>query len=127
MHFKKILSVVLVFLFILSCKKNSDNAETLVSDIYQFKSYISDVSSGLISKKSTVRVDLVNPVAEWTNNLELDASILSVSPKIKGKVIALTNRTISFVPETEFEQNTEYVFELHLDKFQKNDCRFQNL
>lgn len=125
MHFKKILSVVLVFLFILSCKKNSDNAETLVSDIYQFKSYISDVSSGLISKKSTVRVDLVNPVAEWTNNLELDANILSVSPKIKGKVIALTNRTISFVPETEFEQNTEYVFELHLDKFQKTTADFK--
>lgn len=121
MSLKKIIFTMLTAFILLGCKKDQSNTDTNTSNLYDFKDYISDVTSGLISRKSDVRIVLVKPIAEWTNDLELDNTILSVSPRIKGKVIALNNRTISFQPESEFKQDTEYVFELHLDQFQKTE------
>jgi uncharacterized protein YfaS (alpha-2-macroglobulin family) len=105
---------------LLSCNRNN-TSKTLTSNKNDFKDYIANVSSGIISKKSEVRIVLAKPIAEWSNNLELDDVYFSVSPKVKGKWIALNNRTISFQPETAFKQDTEYVFKVRLDKFQKTE------
>ena len=119
MKFTKSLIVILTLIAFSSCKKN--DTETQTSNKNDFKDYIANVSSGIISKKSDVRIVLVQPVAEWSNDLELDDAYFSVSPKVKGKWIALNNRTISFQPETALQQDTEYVFKVHLDKFQKTE------
>ena len=105
MKFTKLLIVILTLITFSSCKKNA--SETQTSDKNDFKDYIASVSSGVISKKSDVRIVLIQPVAEWSNNLELDDTYFSVTPKVKGKWIALNNRTISFQPETALKQNTE--------------------
>lgn len=119
MKFTKLLIVILTLIAFSSCKKKT--TETQTSNKNDFKGYIANVSSGIISKKSDVRIVLVQPVAEWSNDLELDDAYFSVSPKVKGKWIALNNRTISFQPETALQQNTEYVFKVHLNKFQKTE------
>ena len=118
MAFNKLLTFLFVIVALFSCNKN-DTSETQTSNKNDFKDYIANVSSGIISKKSDIRIVLIQPVAEWSNNLELNDAYFSVSPKVKGKWIALNNRTISFQPETAFKQDTEYVFKVHLNKFQK--------
>lgn len=117
MKFTKLLIAILTLIAFYSCKKNT--SETQTSDKNDFKDYIANVSSGIISKKSDVRIVLIQPVAEWSNNLELDDTYFSVTPKVKGKWVALNNRTISFQPETALKQDTKYVFKVHLNKFQK--------
>jgi len=116
MKINKLFALIFATAILFSCNKKS---ATETSNKNDFKDYISNVSSGIISKKSDIRIVLVQPIAEWSNNLELDDAYFSVSPKVKGKWIALNNRTISFQPETELKQNTEYVFKVYLDKFQK--------
>jgi uncharacterized protein YfaS (alpha-2-macroglobulin family) len=118
MKLNNLLIIPILLLTLFSCKKND---QVDASNMHEFKDYISDVSSGIISRKADVTLVLVNPIQEWSTNLELDNSILSVSPKVKGKVIALNNRTLSFQPDTEFEQDTEYVFTLNLGSIQKVD------
>lgn len=113
----KFFLVVLTLVMLVGCKKQPKDVEA--SNKYSFKEYVSDVSSGIISRKSEVRMVLVKPVEEWTNNLELDHSMFSVSPAVKGKWVALNNRTISFQPETGFKEDTEYVFTVKLNQFQK--------
>ena len=123
MKFYKTFFVILI-LFISCSKNNSSNEE--VSDKHEFSSVISNVTAGIISKTSDIRITLVEPVSNWENNEELNSSFFSISPKIKGKWLALNNRTISFVPETEFVSNTEYVFEVKLDKFQETPSNLNN-
>ena len=118
MKLTKIFTCIFFSLIIISCNKK-ETSENETSNKYEFKDYITNVSSGIISKNDDVRLVLVNPVKEWTNNLELEDSYFSISPKVKGKWVALNNRTISFKPENGFKENTEYVFNVSLDKFQK--------
>ncbi len=114
MHFKKLLLIAFAFTLLFSCKSNKDNIEAQISNLYKFQDYISDVSQGTISSYATVIVVLKEPVATWKDNQELASNLLTVSPKVKGKVVALNNTTIAFVPENAFKQDTKYKFELAL-------------
>jgi len=125
MKINKLLSVFLLVFVFISCTKNNSSSEN-ISDRSAFSSVVSNVTSGVVSKTSEVRIVLVKPVSEWINNTPLNDSYFSVSPKVKGKWVALNNRTISFKPETAFEPNTEYVFEVKLNKFQKTDTDLEN-
>ncbi|NQY04834.1 MAG: hypothetical protein HRT68_01195 [Flavobacteriaceae bacterium] len=125
MKIKKVLPLLMLFLLVIACKKKSGESGAEVSNFYEFKEYISDVSSGLISRKSDVRVVLATPVEAWSNDLVLDSDLLSVYPKVTGKLIALNNRTIAFQPESEFKSDTEYVFTLNLKKIQKTEKDYE--
>ena len=105
-----------------SCKKErkEDKIKEQVNNLFKFREYVSDVSQGVISTQSDVRAVLRQPVANWSENLELDESLFTVSPKVKGKVIALNNQTVAFVPEKGFEQDTEYDFRLKLGNIIKD-------
>src|SRR5690606_8446316 len=61
-----------------------------------------------------VRVVLRNPASKLQNNSVLEDDILKVSPKTQGKVVALNNQSIAFVPDHGFKQDTEYSFTLDL-------------
>ena len=118
MKINKFLSVFLLVFIFISCTKNNPSIDG-ISNKDAFSSVIANVTSGVISKTDEVRIVLVTPVSEWINNTELNSSYFSVSPKTKGKWIALNNRTISFKLENGFLPDTEYVFEMKLNKFQK--------
>ncbi len=124
MKLNKILSTIVLVLMVISCSKNKTNIDDL-SDKNQFLSLISNVTSGVISKKDEVRIVLVKPVAEWSNNTVLNDSYFSITPKTKGKWIALNNRTISFQPETTFAPDMEYVFAVKLNKFLKTPSELE--
>ncbi|MBG6132795.1 uncharacterized protein YfaS (alpha-2-macroglobulin family) [Aquimarina sp. EL_43] len=122
MKLSRILYLLLFVAFAFSCKKKDDQsiAEANASELNKYQEYISDVSSGVISVLDNVYVVLQTPVEGWDDNQELPKDILTVSPKVKGKIIAVNNRTISFQPEEGFDEDTAYTFTLDLEELVKD-------
>ncbi len=122
MKLSRILYLLLFVAFTFSCKKKDDQsiAEANASELNKYQEYISDVSSGVISVLDNVYVVLQTPVEGWDDNQELPKDILTVSPKVKGKIIAVNNRTISFRPEEGFDEDTAYTFTLDLEELVKD-------
>ncbi|MEX0290176.1 MAG: alpha-2-macroglobulin, partial [Flavobacteriaceae bacterium] len=115
----KSLVYTLIFFFILSCTSKKEEFQNTYDDISNYQDYILEVSHGIISARSDVRVVFKHPLESWNPGDELDNKLLRVSPKIKGKVVALDNKTLSFVPENGFKQDTEYRFTLDLEALLK--------
>ncbi len=105
------------FLFLVGCDSKKETIGEQLDNLNRFKEYVLQASHGIVSAQSDVRVILTNPVDTWKNGEELDADLLLVSPKLSGKVVALDNRTIAFIPEKGFEQDKEYEFTLSLEDF----------
>ena len=122
MRLSRIFSIFLIVALAFSCKKKDakDIAEANASQLNKYQDYVSDVSTGVISVLDPVYVVLQNPVEGWDDNQELSSKLLTVSPRVKGKVIAVNNRTISFQPEEGFEEDTQYTFTLDLEDLVKD-------
>ncbi len=114
-NYKLMLLGIILVLF--SCKKKT--ATTEGDEIFEYRSYIAEISKGVISAEEDVKVVLAKTIENITANEELDDDVLTVSPSVSGKVIALNDQTIAFVPETKFEQDTEYTFTLNLERLIK--------
>lgn len=112
------LIVAILFVFA-ACKDKSNEITNQSDNLNKYQEYITEVTQGIISSKSDVRVVLSNPVTNWNNGDVLEANLFKVSPKVAGKVVALDSRTIAFVPEKNFKQNTEYRFTLALSDIVK--------
>ena len=105
-----------LFLFVLiGCNSNKEVDKDKYSNFSEFQEYVLEVSHGIISTKDDIRVVLSKPVTTWEAGEEIDSDLLQVSPHAKGKVVALDNRTLAFVPEEGFKQDTEYQFVLALE------------
>lgn len=119
---KFLLLFTLICVAIISCKNKSkeDQIQDQIDNLFKYREYVSDVSQGIISSQSDVRVVLRKPVENWDDNQELNDRLFTVSPKTKGKVVALNNQTIAFIPEESFKQDTEYEFRLKLDNIIKD-------
>ncbi len=109
-----------IFFFLVGCTSEKDGSREQFSDLSKFQAYISNVSHGIISARSDVRVVFNQPIESWNTGDELDNGLLLVSPKVKGKVVALDNKTIAFIPQEGFKQDTEYRFTLVLKKLVNN-------
>jgi len=109
-------------LLILSCK---EKPSVTLDNIQKFKEYIFEVSSGVVSTKEPIQVVLMNPMKDISGEVELDKSLFTVTPKVAGKVMALNNRTIAFVPAEKFESDTRYTFELDLGALQDVSKEFK--
>ena len=107
--------ILLLFAFLSACNSKKESAAKQADNLNRFQDYVGQVSHGIISAQSSVRVVLNAPVDGWNAGDELTENLFKVSPKVKGKVVALDNRTIAFVPQNGFDQNKEYRFTLHLD------------
>lgn len=103
-----------LFLLVIGCTPEKESPVQQRDNLNRFQKYITQVSHGIISAQSDVRMVLNEPVKGWKNGDELDSYLLKVSPNVKGKVVALNERTIAFIPENGFDQDTEYQFSLHL-------------
>lgn len=114
MQFKNFYLAVIV-LFILGCKDKPSTIEEQLDNLNQYQDYITEVTHGIISSASDVRVVLKTPIESWNTGDELDSGLFTISPKVDGKVVALDNRTISFVPKQKLKQNTEYTLNLQLE------------
>lgn len=106
----------LVLLLFFGCNQKKEGGKISMDQLNLYQDYITEVSHGIIPADTQVRVVLKAPLDGIEAGKELDASLLRVSPKTKGKVVALDGRTIAFVPENKLEQDTTYEFTLDLEK-----------
>ena len=110
-----------LFLFVLvfnSCFKKS--AADFNSDFSLYKEYLTSFTSGMVSTSSDIRVQLAFTKNDWKPNQELDEDLFDISPSVNGKVVALSNNTIAFVPSEKLEQDTEYQVTLKLSEIATN-------
>ena len=114
MKIKSIFHISLFFFVLVGCKQKTITTAEQFENLNKYQEYIAEVSHGIISAQSEVLVVLNTPIESWNNGEELDADLLRVSPKTKGKVVSLDKRTIAFIPENGFKQDTEYKFTLAL-------------
>lgn len=113
MKAKRWLQLIVVLVVMVSCTKK---AEDFNSKFELFKKYILNFSSGLVSAKSDIRVVLAFENQNWKANQELDEDLFTISPSVDGKVVALSQNTIAFIPEKKLNQNTEYQITFHLSE-----------
>jgi uncharacterized protein YfaS (alpha-2-macroglobulin family) len=109
--------VFLAFVLFQACSKKL--AAEFNSDFSLFKEYITSFTVGIVPAKSDIRVVLAFSKKEWKVNQVLDSDLFAISPSVAGKVVALSNNTIAFLPEKRFDQNTEYQVTFHLSKLLK--------
>lgn len=103
-----------VFFIFQACGRKS--ASDFNSDFSLFKDYITSFTGGIVSSQSDIRVVLAFEKKDWKINQELDSDLFDISPSVSGKVIALSNNTIAFIPEKKLKAGTEYQVTLNLDK-----------
>jgi hypothetical protein len=111
---KGLIYVFFVCILFQACGRKS--AADFNSDFSLFKEYIVSFTGGIVSAQSDIRVVLAFDKNNWKVNQVLDDDLFDISPSVNGKVVALSNNTIAFIPEKKLESGTEYQVTLHLDK-----------
>jgi len=113
-----------------------------------FKQYIEAFSSGMISRKSSIRIDLTFAYGEKKENIKWNAisvdstangtsseialpdslvleDIFEFEPAVKGKAHWLSNRSIEFVPDEPMASNQLYDVTFKLEKILKVKNEFE--
>ncbi len=124
MKTKGFVCALLVFFVFQSCRKKS--AADFDSDFSLFKEYISNFTGGLVSTRSDIRVVLAFEKKDWKPNQVLDKNLFDISPSIDGKVVALSNNTVAFIPEEKLDQDTEYQVTFKLSEVIKTTPGLEN-
>ncbi len=112
MRTSTIFIVLFVFIGLYSCKKTAPETD----NIFEFKDYIYQTTAGTISAKESIIVGLQKEVTDWQANQEVPSNLISITPKIQGKLTVENNKTLRFTPETSLQPDTEYTVQVHLDK-----------
>ncbi|WAC39861.1 hypothetical protein [Pedobacter sp. SL55] len=103
-----VLSAIVAGYFLLKKDKQQDRS--------QFAKYIDAYTSGIISKKSYIRVHLANSVSNTTDLGETDKKLFDFSPSIKGKTYWIDAQTLEFRPDENLEPDQNYEATLNLAK-----------
>ena len=114
---KAVIQLLVLFLMLQSCTKKS--ASEFNSDPNLYKSYISNYTFGIIPAKTDIKIVLAFNKKEWKKDEILDNDLLDISPKVDGKIVALSSNTLAFIPEKKLKQNTEYQITFNLSKLIK--------
>lgn len=86
----------------------------------EFATFIKAHTSGVITDKSTIRVELASSIPDAEPGADLKDGILTFSPALKGTARWLSSSMIEFIPKSgELRSGTSYTAKLRLDKIQK--------
>ena len=113
--FARIIAVFLfAFFFIFSaCKHKAKVAEVDA----EFAKYIGAYTSGVISKKNTIRIQLAGDASTTHSiNETIKEDLFSLSPNVEGKAFWVDARTIEFKPEKDLKPDELYDVEFKLGK-----------
>ncbi|WP_299062984.1 Ig-like domain-containing alpha-2-macroglobulin family protein [uncultured Polaribacter sp.] len=116
MKTKQLLSILVIFLMLFSCKKGAVETD----NIYKFKEYISYTTSGVVSVAEKITVNLAKEVVSWDVNQEISSNILSIKPYVNGKIKAINKHAFIFIPDENLDSNTEYTVTVKLDEVYKD-------
>jgi uncharacterized protein YfaS (alpha-2-macroglobulin family) len=85
-----------------------------------FSQYINAYSAGVVSKKSTIRIQLAaDAQVTHTINENIKEALFSFSPSVEGTAYWTDARTIEFKPEKDLKPNELYEVKFKLDKVMK--------
>ena len=97
-----LLLIISVTTILYGCK----NSKKLISIDPAFSQYIEAYTSGTVSKKSTIRIQLASDAkTTHTLNEPIDKDLFSFNPSVQGKAYWIDARTIEFRPEKDLEVN----------------------
>ena len=86
----------------------------------EFAAFIKAYTGGIISDKSTIRVELATDIPDAVPGADIKDGILSFTPSIKGTTRWLSRSTIEFIPEPGALKNGQsYTGKLRLGKIEK--------
>ena len=114
MKTKNLVYLFLVFFMFHACKKKS--VADFNSNFSIFKEQISSFTSGIVTAQSDIRVVLAVNKKDWKVNQVLDDDLFEISPSVSGKVVALSENTVAFIPEKKLKSDTEYQVTFKLSK-----------
>lgn len=118
-----VLSVILIATTYSSCSRFGKSKGQSV----EFATFIKAYTGGVISDKSTIRVELASDIPYATPGADLKDGILTFSPSVKGTARWLSPSMIEFIPNNgELKPGQSYTGKLRLDKIQKvGDRKFK--
>ena len=122
-----LLSILLCFTLIVSmvsCNKK----ETWIEVDPAFSQYIDAYTTGVVSKTSTISIQLAAD-ANTTHTVgeEVKENLFGFSPAVKGKAYWLNARTIEFKPESWLATDQVYEVNFNLDKVTRVPDKFSKL
>ncbi len=93
----------------------------------EFATFIKAYTGGIISDKSTIRVELASDIPDATPGADLKDGVLTFTPSVKGTARWLSSNTIEFIPDNKaLKAGQSYTGKLRLDKIQKvGDRKFK--
>ncbi len=110
--------MLLLGVLVISCKK--ENPQEKTDNLFKFKEYITQTTSGEVSVSEPIKIGLLKEVASWIPNQEIPKNIVAISPSVKGTFSAVNSRTIFFKPDENLKQNQEYEVTVNLGKLYPN-------
>ena len=93
-----------VLLSFFSCDSGSSEAD----NIFEFKDYIYQTTAGTVSVTEPIIIGLQKQLPDTGDAGEITADVLTISPKVDGKLLVQNNKTLRFEPETTLQPDTEY-------------------
>ena len=116
----------LVFSMLIIFSSGCKNNKKLVGIDPEFSRYIEAYTSGVISKKNTIRIQFTSDVTTThTLNETLSEELFDFSPSVNGKAYWIDERTIEFKPDRDLEPNKLYEINFKLAKVRKVPSKFK--
>ncbi len=105
-------------LFLLTLSSCKDDNGFAVNP--EFAKYISAFTYGVVSNQTTIKVQLVQEVAEAKAGEEVKEELIEFSPAIEGKAYWLDKQTIEFRPKDLLPSGEKFEAEFHLSEIVKD-------
>ncbi|MCH2194154.1 Ig-like domain-containing protein [Kordia sp.] len=99
-----------VFLSFFSCNTGNPEAD----NIFEFKDYIYQTTAGTVSVKEPIIIGLQKQLPNVGDSGEISADLISISPKVAGKLLVQNNKTLRFEPDAPLQPDTEYSVTVNL-------------
>ncbi len=99
-----------IFFSLFSCDTGTSEAD----NIFEFKDYIYQTTAGTVSVKEPIIIGLQKQLPNLGDSGEISADLISISPKVTGKLLVQNNKTLRFEPDTPLQPNTEYSVTVNL-------------
>lgn len=91
--------------------------KTVISVNPEFAKYINSYTSGVVSKKASIKIELATDAAvTHTLNEALTENLFSFSPSVKGKAFWVDAKTIEFKPDEDLQIDKLYTVSFNLGK-----------
>ncbi|KAB8155670.1 hypothetical protein EZY14_000235 [Kordia sp. TARA_039_SRF] len=99
-----------VILSFVSCNSGSSEAD----NIFEFKDYIYQTTAGTVSVTEPILIGLQKQLPDTGDAGEINKDVLTISPKVNGKLLVQNNKTLRFQPEGNLQPDTEYSVTVNL-------------